>query len=632
MKKLFTTFVTFVIIICSASANPVNVKTAQEVAQNFFATVSDINNANINLTYTETDSVNEPLYYVFNINSADGFVIISANDIFHPVIGYSTEKRAYTVPVKGTNIYFWMQRRKTEMISDLAANLKATPEITNEWNTYSENAPHHNENRIMSGGLFPSSTAYLVKSLWDQSAPYNDDCPGTSPNQAVTGCVATAMCQIMRYWQYPATGMGSSGYGGSGYGFLSANYTHPYAWSTMPVYNPNSTDTNLARAMSDAGISVDMYYSPSGSGAEVITSDDPYACAQIAYTQYFKYSDAIMDGLYAFNDITAWQDTLKHELDRNRPIQYVGADANAGGHTWVCDGYDTGNNFHMNWGWSGMDDGWYSLDNLNPAGFDFIQNQEALIGIMPPAVTAAPQAYFTASAKTNCLGNEVQYIDTSSNQPTSWNWSFPGGTPSTSTLQNPVVTYSATGMYSVQLTATNSYGSNTITGANYIKVDSAPSMPVVQNTGSLVSCVPATYSQYQWYRNNALMPGNTAPQFWASQVGLYKVFVTAADGCSVMSGTHGVSVLGVNEVLQTDNVKVYPNPANSEVNVSFNIAGSGNYVLSVSNLLGKVIYKNTVHLGGATVKTINMANWSNGVYILSIEGNNTRIVKRILVN
>ncbi|HTB06853.1 MAG TPA: C10 family peptidase, partial [Bacteroidia bacterium] len=434
----------------------------------------------------------------------------------YPIIGYSNYGQ-YVVPNKGNEVDFWMQKRKNEIISIRSQNLTATPEVTDQWNSYINNVEPKLTKKAthkMASSIFPSSSQYLVQSGYDQQYqpfPYNWFCPpagnagSTSSNQAVTGCVATTMTQIMRYWEYPKKGTGSSSYAEATYGTLSANYAHTYNWAAMPLKpatysSPSATpDTNIARAMSDNGISVEMSYSPTGSGAYVITADDPNACAQISYVKYFGYSSKILDGLNGnATPTTAWVDTLEHELDCSRPIQYVGQ-SSAGGHTWVCDGYDASNNFHMNWGWSNVDDGWYALNNLQPSSGElFNTNIEALIGIMPPGLLPN----FTATPTSGCAGMKVTFTDatTGSTTPASWSWSFPGGSPSTySGKTPPAVTYSSAGSYTVTEVVTDGSGNkDTAKKASFIIVgpSTGATLPLVETFQT------STFAPTGWVINN----------------------------------------------------------------------------------------------------------------------------------
>jgi PKD repeat protein len=486
MRKLTLLIVAIFAGLSMANAGVVSQNTAQTVATNLYTQTFGGTVNSITLAYTERDASGVVSFYAFDINSpTGGFVIVSAEDAGRPIIGYSNTGH-YVVPQAGTNVEFWINKRNAEIANMRSLKLIATSDISNEWSAYINNTvPTSNRatHKVLANP-FPSSTAYLVKSTWDQQYPpypYNYFCPptttgSTASTQSVTGCVATAMSQIMRYWSYPPKGLGSSSYcdctsGGytENYGTLKANYAHTYNWSAMPL-TPGSTttpDTNTARLLSDAGISVQMDYSPTGSGAYVITSENP-VCAQVSYTKYFAYSTKIIDGLNAFANATTWQDTLETELNHSRPIEYFGT-SSAGGHTWVCDGFNSSNDFHMNWGWSGTDDGWYALNNLNPGGELFNTNLGALVGITPPPL--APVANFTANVTTIPVGTTVNFTDLSTGFPTSWAWTFTGAVTTTSTAQNPAnIKYNTVGKYAVSLKVTNSAGTNTASKTAYINV------------------------------------------------------------------------------------------------------------------------------------------------------------------
>jgi PKD repeat protein len=516
MRKLTTLLTALVLGTSVVSAAPVVQSTAQKVAANFYGLHFNTTPANITLKYTETDNAGNPVYYVFNIGNNNGFVIVSAEDVGYPIIGYSNTGE-YVIPQSGNEIDFWMQKRKNEIISIRTQNLTATPEIVDQWNSYINNVEPKLTKKATHkamASLFPSNTAYLVQSGYDQQYPpfpYNYFCPpannagSIASTQSVTGCVATTMTQIMRFWGYPKKGTGSSSYASGTYGTLSANYAHTYNWAAMPLKPATyssydaTPDTNIARAMSDAGISVEMSYSPSGSGAYVITADDPTACAQISYVKYFGYSSKILDGLNGnATPTTAWVDTLEHELDCSRPIQYVGQ-SSAGGHTWVCDGYNSSNDFHMNWGWSNTDDGWYALNNLQPSSGElFNTNIEALVGIMPPGLIPN----FTATPTSGCAGMKVTFTDatTGAGTPTAWNWTFTGGSPGTySGKTPPAITYSSAGSYTVTEVVTDGTGNkDTAKKVSFIVVGSSTGgiLPLVQGFQT------STFAPTGWLVNN----------------------------------------------------------------------------------------------------------------------------------
>lgn len=403
MKKLLYLFICFVLGTSIASANPITLAVAKKVAENFYSKSSEITVSSVTLAFTETSSSGLPVYFVFNINENDGFVIVSAEDAGHAIIGYSTQKR-FVQPANGSNISNWLYKRKNEIEEIRVSSFSANVEIVKEWNSY------QNNQKSVTSIANTMSVAPLVQTTWDQAPYYNAMCPSGS----MTGCVATAMAQIMKFWSYPATGTGSSSYcdctsGGytNNYGTLSANYgTTTYNWSNMPI-NVSSANTDVALLNYQCGVSVEMDYDPNGSGAQVIDYGPGYPSAQHSYITYFGYDPSTIQGLdrAGYSD-PQWINILKADLNIGRPIQYIGVDATYGGHTWVCDGYDANDNFHMNWGWGGNGDGYYSINSLNPGSLVFSNNNGALLGIQPMANIAvdAGVAAVISPAGLSCSG------------------------------------------------------------------------------------------------------------------------------------------------------------------------------------------------------------------------------------
>ncbi len=362
----------------AVNANPVPMGTAQKVAGNFFTQTYNTAASNLTLAYTELSTDGQPLYYVFNIANEGGFVIVSAEDAGFPIIG-SSNTGHYVIPTDHNNMFFWMGNRKNEIAAMRANNIKATVEVTNEWTAYINNTerPTHST----------SSVNALCSTTWDQPSPYNGMCPSNS----LTGCVATAMAQIMKYWNYPWVGLGAKtcyydevAYGyQKNYGQLCATFdTSHYVWPSMPN-NVTSANKQVAKLMYDCGVSVNMDYSPKGSGAVVI---GPSPSALNSYTQYFNfYSYTIFGAMQASYTSSAWVSLLENEFNHGRPVQYQGTDMSLNeGHSWVADGYN-GSGIHMNWGWSGYDNGYYSSTALAPAGsgYNFNGDLGAIIGIEP---------------------------------------------------------------------------------------------------------------------------------------------------------------------------------------------------------------------------------------------------------
>ncbi|HKC67765.1 MAG TPA: C10 family peptidase, partial [Bacteroidia bacterium] len=370
------------------------------------------------------------------------------------------------------------------------------------------------------------SVTPLVKTTWDQSPYYNAMCPGTGNNKAVTGCVATAMAQIMRFWNYPAHGTGSSSYcdctsGGFSVqnGTLTANYgATTYSWTAMPL-NVTSTNNAVATLMYQCGVSVDMDYSPSGSGAYVIASDNAI-CAQTSYTNYFSYDPTTIQGLSKSNYAdAAWTTLLINELNIGRPLQYAGDDASQGGHTWVCDGYDVSNNFHMNWGWSGQDNGYFTLTNLTTTGgFNPIQNQQALIGIKPmatysvdagissvvsPSGNACTSTFipvvtlknFGANTLTSCTIN--YNVDNGANNTYNWTGSLANGLTTNVTLPSITTTagsHTLTSSTSNPNASTDGNTTNDQSTNTFVSNTSAAVLPLVEGFESSGTNLPAGWT------------------------------------------------------------------------------------------------------------------------------------------
>jgi PKD repeat protein len=376
----------------AVQAASVSVQTAQTVAVNFFKVsgFSGQTNLTATLTYTRNENDNSVDFYVFNMAPVKGFVIVSGNNNIVPVIGYSTETNFSFYTPYPTGINYWMNHVAARIHKTVVQNIQADARIAGLWTAYLNGV-----NPIVprSDGVNP-----LLTTAWDQEPFYNALCPynAADQQQAVTGCVATAMAQIMKFWSYPVHGKGSYSYVDSmpafsnNYGVQTANFDTTFYWSQMPA-SINSPNNAIARLMYDCGVSVAMDYgddNQGGSGAWVLQSEagGPNApCAQYAYVNYFYYNPNTIQGIVKSNyNQTDFINLIENELNNSRVVQYEGDDTSgAGGHTWVCDGYDANNNLHMNWGWSGQNDGFFAIGNLDAGHYNFDDNEAALIGIEP---------------------------------------------------------------------------------------------------------------------------------------------------------------------------------------------------------------------------------------------------------
>lgn len=308
-------------------------------------------------------------YYVFNYTGG-GFVVVSADDAAKPILAHSDNGFMDTV-ISSPEARFWLENYSKEIAHAIAAKADNS-ESKAQWDNILNNT-------IKSS---MANVAPLISTTWDQTQYYNYACPlaTSGPGGRVyTGCVATAMAQIMKYYNFPATGVGSHSYSHGTYGLLSANFgTAAYNFSKMG-YTATSNNSPIATLMYHAGVSVDMNYSVTGSGAS--NESVPYALCK-----YFNYDNKTI-GLAYMSDYSAadWQALIMSELDASRPVYYSGSDATEG-HAWVCDGYQTSGGitmFDMNWGWSGYYNGYFAIGALNSGNGDFNIGNAIVYGIKP---------------------------------------------------------------------------------------------------------------------------------------------------------------------------------------------------------------------------------------------------------
>lgn len=294
-------------------------------------------------------------YYVFN-NDAGGFVIIAGDDAVAPVLGYTS-----TGAFDANNLPEGLKdllKSYEQQIAALGKNYKA--------NTTSTRAEFTGEK-------------LLNTAKWNQGAPFNK----YTPNNYVTGCVATAGAIVMKHHGYPAKGVGSHSYTWNGQN-LTASFEHDYDWANMPVRYTGDNDAafdGVARLMSDLGIAVNMQYANGGSASAL----EDLVTALKKYFGYSKYARHLkIEDLGA----EAWNGRLRAEIDANRPILYSAADSNVGGHSFVIDGYKD-ESFSVNWGWGGYCDGFYRIGALNPEvdgtpqGDQYNSSQAAVFALQP---------------------------------------------------------------------------------------------------------------------------------------------------------------------------------------------------------------------------------------------------------
>jgi hypothetical protein len=311
------------------------------------------------------------LYYVFNFSSG-GFMAISAHSANPPLLCYSFSGKYESVN-QPDNFKAWMEQYKRQIIFSLESKAKPSAETAALWKYYLETPL--NEILPLSGReILP-----LTTSNWDQGKYYNEMCPADPAGPSghcYTGCVATAMGQVMNYFRWPDTGTGSYSYDCPPYGNLSADFSSSsYQWDLMET-SLSRSNPEIAEVLYHLGVSVDMVYGPDGSGMYNHK-------AAYSLRTYFKYSPETQ---YVYRDSTPmdWDSLIIAHLDRNIPLYYAGWSVpDTNGHAFVCDGYQGENFYHFNWGWGGSYDGYFYTDELTPGGNNFNLAQELIINAVP---------------------------------------------------------------------------------------------------------------------------------------------------------------------------------------------------------------------------------------------------------
>jgi hypothetical protein len=329
---------------------------------------------------------NEPALYVYDISTL-GFVIISAEDEVYPVLGWSLKGPFGGISEIPPAFEEWLKSYTDQIAFIRQEGLKGDQTIKAAWEQYSDISG----NSLM-GKPEATEVEPLLQSTWNQGTFYNLYCPADAmgpSGKALVGCVAVAMGQVLYYYRYPETGSGFSSYTHSNYGYLSAGYgSTTYLYNDMGRIATGKSHLAIAELLYHMGVSVQMNYGPSASGAY------SHVAAQ-SLKSYFGYDQSLnLAYKYDYTD-NNWVALLKANLDAGHPMYYHGY--GSGGHAFNVDGYQNNTHFHFNWGWGGSYDGYFYLSNLNPGGQSFTSGQGAIVNFKPPA------SYYP----TYCANNET---------------------------------------------------------------------------------------------------------------------------------------------------------------------------------------------------------------------------------
>ncbi|MEI6576601.1 MAG: C10 family peptidase [Bacteroidota bacterium] len=629
---------------------------------------------------------NIPLIYVICFDDAGGFVLVSGDDRVKPVLGYSFsgEYQENNLPPAYLG---WLEQYKKEIRQIIKKNTEPKAHITKEWNNYATATDF--KIKSLTAQVLP-----LLTTTWDQGCHYNDSCPtdvnSWSCNHVPTGCVATAIAQIMKYHAYPAHGAGQHSYNALNYGMQTANFeTAAYNWASMPNIL-NVTNTAVAKLMYHAGVGVDMGYSTNASGAASSN-------AAKALVHYFQYSDSIR--LLQRSDYTdaAWNAIVKHQMDLHQPIYYAGANPSEG-HAFVTDGYQDTDYYHFNWGWSGGANGYFYLSNLDPGGMTFNDGQEIIVGIKPGLATPCsgtkvltePTGDFIDGSYTSDYTNNsdcswliqpnspIAYINleflTFNTENTNDVVNVYNGTSNTAPLLAtysgntipPVITSTGSELFVEFITngsVTKSgwsahyethfcFPNSTFTAAvdtitdgsgnkdynNYTDCYWQISQPQWQ-TIALIFTDFETELDYDFVKvydgTDTMAPllgsysGNTMPPVLYSNTSNMLIHFNADGGVTAAGWkAYYTTSVGIPELANGGNIGVYPNPAKDKVQVVFGKDFFVNTKLSIVDLEGRKI-KESLAVNPQT--SVSLDGVAPGVYSLVIENNQQRFVKRLVV-
>jgi len=326
-----------------------------------------------------------PSVCVYGPSDGDGFVIMTTDDNLRPVLGYSKS----TFSAEHSESFNWW----------LEQAVKVTEHMTNESRTLETNViPDDAEPKVAS----------LIQTKWGQDTPYNNLCPRSivTGRPCLTGCTATATAQVLKYYSASVSGKDSVSYECETVegGIVSAKFEGvEFDFASMTdSYNKSSSEkarNAVAKLMAHCGIAFYSQYGDTGTSTSFCHS----ALGLIKYlgynnVQYFHHLS------YPKKD---WNNMIYRFLSEEHPLIYCGADAyTGGGHAFILDGYDEEGLVSVNWGWEGLDDGYYDLSLLNPQTFEFSSSHE-MIYINPEEPARVPASRMTLG---NSLDITVQKV------------------------------------------------------------------------------------------------------------------------------------------------------------------------------------------------------------------------------
>lgn len=382
------------LLLCSSvsSAQYRSLEKAEKIARDFMSELSvnkkrltSVSRNELTGLFECVDGVRVLPYYIFTDSADASFVIVSGDERMSEILAYGNNSSWGGEMPCALNDLLEHYKRQFEALQNDAVNVRSVA------------------HKIEIPNVEP-----LISSVWDQGAPYNNLCPDKTPS----GCVATAMSQIMNYHKYPARGSGHFSYVSNtknyrlSYDFSSAVFDWDKIKDSYKTFGGNEGRAEVADLTYACGISVGMDYAPNGSGAYM--PDIPYALIE-----FFNYNPNVTYRDRAYYSSEEWYDILCNELKHKRPVVYGGVDQEYGGHAFIIDGCDSIRKvFHVNWGWGGSFNGYFSIDALNPEHYNFASEQSMVVNISPVEVGVHEDTFYADSFTSSpiVLGGNVNFM------------------------------------------------------------------------------------------------------------------------------------------------------------------------------------------------------------------------------
>jgi len=692
-KILLSILVVFAIT-ASLFAKDINLSKAEQVAVNFLFEKSNqygdaisYHDLNISESYLVDNA-----YYV--VNFENGWVVVAANDVMVPVLGYNYSDNFPVIENQIENFSSWMQTYVDQVNFIRENDIKAEADIIEEWNFYTTSDPS-TFNLRGDRDIDP-----LLTTMWNQDSPYNAMCPedDAGPNGHVyVGCVATAMSMIMHYWRYPLQGSGSHSYYQYPYGTLSANFgATNYNWDGMTDVINNKYVWDIAEIGYHAAVSVDMDFSPDGSGA--YSQDVPSSLRN-----YFNYQSSVQHVSKYSYTTSQWESMIETELDNYRPIYYSGRDSNNGGHAFVLDGYQGSNYYHFNFGWSGSGNGWFDLQtvggfhinqamvrNIYPgdAGYPYIATGQTDLNTLVGSFTdgSGPAEDYTSGMDASWLispQNEEDSVTSITISFIEFNTDnsdvlrvYDGGDDSadllgefsgnsipsdiTSSTNQLFITFSSTGTgkgfkaeYTSQLPTWCS-SQQTITDPSGTLTDGSSNF-FYNNSSSCIYTLshPEAVKYYIDFTSFATEEGNDKIRMYDGVTGedigefsgsiIPDPIVVETSAILMMWSTNTtvrdegwsfdfhVDGVGFEETI-AENLAIYPNPTTGILNVKFDTEKQGNIQIKLISVSGQVIFDEEMNAASGQYNyNLDISNQAKGVYLLSIISDNEKIDRKVVL-